>query len=454
MSGRTKVTKRFGVIPVPLYLRDVESCDLNCIYCPSYPHIPKSYIPNEDTLRARKFGFSPSLQLKYWLEKIESKFPMERFYKLELIILGGTFSKYDKEYIVNYFKEVFDALNQTSSYSFDEAKERNKEAKYRAVVVTVETRPDCITEEELQFFRFLGISKIELGIQSIFDDVLEFVGRPYTYRDIVHSSRLIKNFGFKIGYHLQLNLPFSNLDKDRYMLSEITRNNQLKPDFLKIYPTTLIKDKKYQRRLWELFERGIWIPYDFEDVVDMLVRFKKKVPDFIRIQRIGRQFENKNAIYSQSLRNILQQRLKETGDTCNCIRCQEINSLNYLNQRGVNGKVKILHKEITTEDIFIKAMTGDGVLLGYARVRIRSNHPVVREIKVLGNMSSIGDTRSWQQRGIGTMILAYIESLVSQLGYTSLSVIAAPGVYGFFQPMGYKENGFFLQKSLSARKEE
>jgi len=205
--NRTKVRNIFGIFaPIVVYTKNT-TCKISCIYCPKEKNMPKSYTSNEDTLRALKFDFCPEKQIRFYLKQIDKIDDSNKPKKLELIILGGTFSELDIEYRKDFFKKIYDTLNESSSITLKTAKEKNKFAKYRASIVNIETRPELITVKECIFLLSLGISKIEIGIQSIYNNVLSAIKRPYNKNDIEATTTLLREYGFKITYHIMLNLP-------------------------------------------------------------------------------------------------------------------------------------------------------------------------------------------------------------------------------------------------------
>lgn len=446
---RTQIRDIFGIVPLPLYTKSY-TCKISCIYCPQCYGFPKSYLKNEDTERARRANYEPDLQLNYWIAHLDKEYNTSKPIKLEIIILGGTFCDLSQSYREQFFKKMYDRLNQSVSTNLEEAIKLNKNAKYRAFIINVETRPDTINKSECRFLRKLGISKVEIGVQSLDDEILQFVGRPYTKKKIKESTAILREEGFKIGYHMMLNLPYSNYNIDRLMLNEIVVNPDFSPDFLKIYPLTLIRDKSQQRIMWQLYEQGLWNKYSNNELLTLLYELKCSIPEHIRISRIQRQFDNSDFFYgSFGFRNKLSLMLKENNNECNCIRCQEIRTFNAT--FSINSKKDcVLHiKKISDQSYFISVKPRNNLksLLAYVKLHMGQS-AIVRELKVLGKATPVGEPGQFQGRGIGKFLIKEVEKFVSQKNYKSLLINASPGARGFFLQFKYDECNNFLKKKL------
>ena len=447
---RTRIRDIFGIIPITLYTRSF-SCKISCIYCPQVSNIPKSYLKNEDTERAFEANYEADLQLDYWIKEIDKKFPGNKPLKLEIIVLGGTFGDLSRSYREDFFKKIYDKLNQKISHTLELAMELNKSAKYRACIITIETRPDTITTAECFFLRKLGVSKIELGIQSIYDDILNFAKRPYSRNEIIEVSSLIRREGFKLGYHIMLNLPLSNLELDRLMLKEITENADLQPDFLKIYPLTLVKNKDSQKKMWQLYDEGHWKPYTQDQLLSLIYDLKIGIPEYIKIQRIQRQFDNEDYIYEDfEIRNVLADILNRKGKECNCLRCQEMKT--FKSNIKISSELEYVLNIININNgeyfyFSVKTKSQPKLLLGYLKLNIL-DRAIIREIKVIGKSSRIGTNGQIQGHGVGEFLLREAENFVMNKGFRDLLINASPGVRKFFEKLGYSEFNNFMKKQF------
>lgn len=441
---RSRIRDIYGIIPIAIYVTD-DSCDYDCIYCPKIKDIPKSYLENEDTLRARALCYCPSKQIEYWkyiiLKKTTTKSPI----KLEIIILGGTFSNLSKQYRINFLKGIYDELNEFKSETFFLAKRNNSTAKYRACIVTIETRPDLISNDECEFLQLLGVSKIELGVQSLFNNVLESAKRKYTQETVIHSTKLIKSYGFKIGYHIMLRLPYSSAKMDLWMLNEISTNFDFIPDYLKIYPLVIFKNKLLQKKLHQLYEDNPWNSINVHSIKDTLVKFKSKIPEHIRIQRIGRQFEINDEL--NSLRLKVLEKMKVNNVQCKCIRCRELETFLQDYKFQQDHKTKLYVTKYSNTDYFIQILSIKDYLLGYLKL-YASDKVIIREVKVVGKSSNVGYKSNLQGWGIGQMLIKEAEKLALKFDNDTIYVNASPGVFQFFFKMNYKIEKYFLKKKL------
>lgn len=441
---RTKIRNIYGITPIPIYVKE-DACNYDCIYCPKIKDIPKSYLKNEDTLRAKAFNYSPSKQVEYWKSVILKQGALTGPIKLEIIILGGTFSNLNKEYRITFLKGIYDALNDFKSKTLTLAKSNNSLAKYRACIITIETRPDLISNDECEFLRVLGISKIELGVQSIYNNILDSVDRKYTQEVVINSTKLIKSYGFKIGYHIMLRLPYSTAKMDLWMLNEISNNSDYIPDYLKIYPLVYFKEKSLQKKLYKLYRDKPWDSYDAYEIIDRLIKFKSKIPEHIRIQRIGRQFEINDEL--KSIRQRILDKMKDNSIDCKCIRCRELKT--FLNEYKIqyNYKNNVYNTKYSNNDYFIQVLSSEGNLLGYLKL-YTSQKAIIREIKVVGRSSNVGHKSNLQGNGIGHMLIEEAEKLALKLKYNVVYVNASPGVYSFFLKMNYKIEEHLLKRIL------
>jgi elongator complex protein 3 len=231
----TKKMRSLSGVSVITVLTKPYPCPGQCIYCPTQENVPKSYLADEPAvMRAILNKYDALNQVKTRLTSLSKQgHPID---KIELIVIGGTFNYLPKDYQEEFVKECFDALNGFVSTNLSEAKLANEKAKSKCVGLTLETRPDFVTPEEAAWFRYLGATRVEMGVQSIFDDVLEKNARGHKVAETVEATKLLKNAGFKITYHLMPNLYGSDLDKDKKMFREVFQNSDFKPDYIKIYP--------------------------------------------------------------------------------------------------------------------------------------------------------------------------------------------------------------------------
>jgi len=332
----------------------------------------------------------------------------------------------------------------------------------------VETKPDYCKEVHVDLMLELGMTRVEIGVQTLSEKVYKNINRGHTIDDVYQSFQIAKDAGYKIVAHMMPGLPGSNPQKDLEDFKKLFEDSRLKPDMLKIYPTLLLKDTG----LAKLYEKGIYKPYPDEVFIDLLLEIKKTVPPWIRIMRIQREIESEDILYGYkngNIRQILQQKLKEQGLQCNCIRCREVGIKKLTNFRDI----KIMPKRIDYDssqgkEVFLSLEDYDNeTLYGFLRLRKlakphrkelreKDGNPsaIVRELHVLGQVVDIGNNNDFnfnssQHRGYGSNLLGIAENIVkNEFGLDSLSIISAIGTRQYYKKLGYEENGPYVSKEL------
>ena len=458
-----------GVLVITVMAKPYDCPHGRCIYCPGGKelNIPLSYTGKEPVTRlAQKFEYNPKNQI---ISKLEQEFSRgHNISKIELVIVGGTFPFMPQDYQRNFMKQCFEALNGVDSSSLREAQELNETSDIRCVGLTVETKPDYCKEAHVDLMLELGITRVEIGVQTLNENVYKNTNRGHTIDDVYQSFQIAKDAGYKIVAHMMPGLPGSNPQKDLEDFKKLFGDSRLKPDMLKIYPTLLLKDTG----LAKLYEKGLYTPYPDEVFIDLLLEIKKTVPPWVRIMRIQREIESEDILSGYkngNIRQILQQKLKEQGLQCNCIRCREIGIKKLANYRDI----KIMPKRIDYDssegkEVFLSLEDYDyKILFGFLRLRKlakphrkelneKDGNPsaVVRELHVLGQVVDIGNNNDFninssQHRGYGSNLLGIAEKIVkNEFGLDSLSIISAIGTRQYYKKLGYQENGPYVSKEL------
>ncbi|MBU4298572.1 tRNA uridine(34) 5-carboxymethylaminomethyl modification radical SAM/GNAT enzyme Elp3, partial [Patescibacteria group bacterium] len=317
-------------------------CPGKCIYCPTEKGIPKSYLSGEPAVeRAKSLNYDPYLQVKKRLEMLENEgHPTD---KIEMRIIGGTWSYYPRDYQIWFITRCFEACNDFDSAENPKSKiqnpkqiqnsksqilkkeqRKNEKAKHRIVGISIETRPDFINEKEIKKLRDLGVTMVELGVQSIYDDVLKINLRGHRVKETILATKLLKDAGFKVLYQVMPDLPGSCLKRDEEMFEELFRNPDFRPDYLKIYPCAVLKEAP----LYGWWKRGKYQPYSKEKLLGLIKEIKKKIPSYVRIQRIARDIPSPSVAAGgakiSNLRQIIQEDMKKEKWKCKCIRCREL----------------------------------------------------------------------------------------------------------------------------------
>jgi len=458
-----------GVLVITVMAKPYDCPHGRCIYCPGGKelNIPLSYTGKEPVTRlAQKFDYNPKNQI---ISKLEQEYSRgHNISKIELVIVGGTFPFMYQDYQRNFMKECFEALNGVESSSLKNAQKLNETSDIRCVGLTVETKPDYCKEVHVDLMLELGMTRVEIGVQTLSEKVYKNINRGHTIDDVYQSFQIAKDAGYKIVAHMMPGLPGSNPQKDLEDFKKLFEDSRLKPDMLKIYPTLLLKDTG----LAKLYEKGIYKPYPDEVFIDLLLEIKKTVPPWIRIMRIQREIESEDILYGYkngNIRQILQQKLKEQGLQCNCIRCREVGIKKLTNF----GDIKIMPKRIEYDssqgkEVFLSLEDYDNeTLYGFLRLRKlakphrkelreKDGNPsaIVRELHVLGQVVDIGNNNDFnfnssQHRGYGSNLLGIAENIVkNEFGLDSLSIISAIGTRQYYKKLGYEENGPYVSKEL------
>ncbi len=440
-----------GIVNVSVLTKPYP-CPGKCLYCPIEPGIPKSYVSGEPAVeRAKKLNFNPYLQVKRRIEMLRAEgHPTD---KIELRIVGGTWSYYPKRYQNWFIKRCFGACNEKIGRNLKEAQRLNEKAKHRVVGLSIETRPDFIDKKEIKHLRELGVTLVEMGVQSIYDDVLKKNLRGHDIKETISATKLLKDAGFKVLYQMMPNLAGSSLEKDEKMFTELFQNQDFQPDFLKIYPCALLKESP----LYKLWRRGQYKPYTKSQLINLIKKIKKTIPYYIRIQRISRDIPSSSIVSGpakiSNLRQLLAEIIKRENWRCKCIRCREVRRaydprericLLRMNYQASGGKEVFLSFEN-------KKRTK---LYSLLRLRITSqgNEAIIREVHTYGQQLSIINrlTKSIispQHKGLGKKLIKQAEKITKkEFGLNKITVIAGIGARDYFRKLGYRLKDTYMVK--------
>ena len=411
-----------------------------CLYCPSL-NVSQSYTPKSPAImRAMLLNYDPYKQVLARLKAFKAMgHPTD---KIELIILGGTFTAYSTSYQYSFIKQCFDALNGKKSENLKEAKRLNERAKHRCVALCIETRPDYCSESDIKRMLEFGCTRVEIGVQAIDDKIYKKINRGHTVKDVIEATRRLKNAGFKVGYHIMPGLPGSNFKKDIEMFKELFLNPDFKPDQLKIYPTQVIKGAA----LVKLYEEGKYKPYTKEQLIKLLIEFKKQVPRYCRIMRVMREIPPDYLVAGTiriDLRKVVHDEMEKQGLRCKCIRCREI-GFALLKKKKINKKLrlnKVTYKASKGKEFFIEIINEDDIIFGLIRLRIPNNKKelLVRELHVYGPAIEIGkrEKGKTQHTGLGKQLMNEAEKIASKYGCKKIKVISGVGVRPYYRRLGY-----------------
>ena len=450
---RVKPTRSASGVAVVSVMTPPRSCPHGtCIYCPGGPRFgtPQSYTGEEPAARrAALHGFDPRTQTVARLDQLRRIGHSTD--KIDLIILGGTFSSFDPAFKEAFVKGCFDGLNGSEASDLEEAQVRNETASARCIGLTVETKPDCFVGPEVEECLRLGTTRVELGIQTTHDDVLRLVNRGHTDADSREATRRAKDAGLKLGYHMMPGLPGNDMDRDLESFRALFEDPAYRPDMLKIYPTLVLAGTG----LHTMWAAGRYRPLPTEEAVELVAKVKAIVPPWVRIQRIQREI-GAGAIAGGptkgDLRVRAQRRLRSSGGRCRCIRCREIGLL----RTPLPPEAVRLHRSVYEasggREIFLSFEDQDGdVLVGYARLRLCERGAFLRELKVFGQVVPIAAEpgNRWQHRGLGARLLSECEHNAEEDGRGELLVTSGVGVRGYYRRFGYGRKGPYMAKALA-----
>jgi len=456
-----------GVAPVAV-LTKPHPCTGTCIFCPDLPGVmPTSYLPNEPgARRAAQLDFDPYRQTERRIHALENIGHTTA--KIELIILGGTWSRYPEEYQAWFIKRCLDGMNRYTSSTLEEAQRLNEDAASRNVGMVIETRPDCITPREVVRLRRYGVTKVQMGIQSLDDAILERNKRGHDVEEIRSAFRLLRAAGFKIHVHWMPNLLGATPESDLEDFAKIWDDHSFRPDELKLYPCMVVAGSE----LYDLWKKGEYTPYSTETLIDLLAQCKKRVPPYCRITRVMRDIPSSDIIAGCSysnLRQMVRDHMHTSGNACGCIRCREVRR-ESVDQDSLVFRTTRFETD-GTEEYFIAAEERDvrpgrphPLLAGFLRLSLPTgneeallsiipelrNVAMVREVHVYGPSLALGSHEGGraQHIGLGTELLNRAEETAKAGGFNRIAVISAIGTRGYYRKRGYVDGEFYLHKDI------
>jgi len=440
-----------GVTPIAVMCKPKKCKHGTCLYCPSL-NVPQSYTPKSPpVLRACLLKYDPHKQLKSRLKAF--KIMNHPTQKIELIVMGGNFLEYPAKYQNNFIKRCYDALNNQTSKTLEQAKKLNEKSKHRCVALCIETRPDTCTDKDLTKMLNWGATRVELGVQCLDNKIYKKVNRGHTVQDVIIATKNLKDAGFKIGYHMMLGLPESNPKKDLEMFKELFKNPDFKPDQIKIYPCQVIKGAKLE----ELHKKGLYHPYSTEDTKELIIKIMKIIPNYCRVMRIMREIPPDYltaGILRIDLRRDIEAELRKTKSKIKEIRFREIGfALRDLEEEEINKDLKLKttkYKASKGNEYFLEVTNKNNILFGLCRLRIFNNKAFIRELHVYGQSVKIGEKGKslGQHKGIGKQLLNEAEKIIKEKGLNKLSIISGVGVREYYKKLGYRLDGEYMVKGF------
>ncbi len=509
----TKPTRSLsGVAPVAVMTKPLACPHGKCTFCPGGPgsafgDVPQSYTGKEpSTMRAIRAEYDAYLIVMNRLEQyvVTGHVPD----KVELILQGGTFPAFPDEYQEEVVTDCFQALNDFSTQFFSkgkidlarfkeffelpgnvedeertqrlhtkllaikrenkaalkQAQKTNETAKIRCVSLTVETKPDWAFLKHGNKMLEQGCTRVELGVESLYEDVLKITHRGHTLEDTKRAIRELKDLGYKLNFHYMLGLPNTTKEMDQKALQELFDNDAYKPDMMKIYPCMVLKGTP----LYHIWKAGKYQPITTQEAAELIVEAKAFIPEYCRIMRVQRDiptYRTEAGVNRTNLRQYVEQLAKKKGIQCRCIRCREVGRVQKKDGKK-DGKISIgtmVYHASFGKEFFIQAEDADNdILYGFCRLRFPSQclreeitptSAIVRELKVFGEAASIGEDTSTskekaQHKGLGTKLMLKAEEIAKEYNKNKILVISAIGTREYYKKLGYYLEGPYMVKEI------
>lgn len=465
---KRKVRTLSGVAIIAVMSRPWPCPHGQCLMCPGGPSIdrPQSYTGYEPTaMRGLRHDYDPHAQVSDRLSQLSSIGHSTD--KVDIIIMGGTFTSQPLSYQRWFIKRIFDSLNGIDSSSLSSSQHVNETSSHRCVGITAETRPDQLSPSTFDSLLSFGVTRLELGVQTVFDSLLANICRGHGTAETIRSFQLSRDCGLKITAHMMPGLPGSSYEQDLQSFDILFNDPRYKPDEIKIYPTMVVPNTP----LYDDWKSGKYRALTNEETSELVASIKSKVPPYVRIKRILRDIpahQISAGPNKSDLRLRAQALLAEQGKTCRCIRCREVGHYLYKDKGDFDpSAISYVKRSFAAgggmEHFLSYEETAHDVIIGFLRLRELSDAAfrpeftdeptiVIRELHVYGEsvgiQSSIRDELQWQHKGYGTQLLKHAEEIGREKGYTKISVISGVGVREYYRKFNYTLDGPYMSKKL------
>ncbi|MGC8929349.1 MAG: tRNA uridine(34) 5-carboxymethylaminomethyl modification radical SAM/GNAT enzyme Elp3 [Candidatus Woesearchaeota archaeon] len=497
-----------GVTPIAIMTKPINCPHGKCVYCPGglnsfFGDVPQSYTGREPAaLRASRADYDAYIQVFNRLEQyiITGHNPE----KVELIIMGGTFPSFFLEYQEDFVRNAFKAMNDFSKLfygstgfdferfkeffelpadvknperteriknkvlelknkskkSLENEKKRNESSRIKCVAFCIETRPDYSLELNVKQMLRLGTTRVELGVQTLYDSVLKKIKRGHSVEDVERATQILKDSFLKVGYHMMLGLPGSSKETDVEMFKTLFEDQRFKPDALKIYPTMVLKGTE----LYDSWKKGYFKPLSTEEACDLVIKIKEFIPEYCRIMRIQRDIPTKFTDAGVSITNFRQyvdSKMRAMNKKCRCIRCREPRE-KKIDFDSIKLKRFDYEASNSTEVFLSFEDVKNDLLIGFLRLRIPykpflkfidAKTAGIREVHVYGTAVPIGQKSSLenqlQHRGFGRELVREAERIAEEeFSIKKILVISGIGVRDYYRKLGYKKFHYYMMKRL------
>lgn len=478
---RKPVRTASGVSPVAIMTSPKMCPHGKCLYCPGGPaseftDSAQAYTGDEPaSRRAQQNEYDPYGQVTLRLNQLQYiGHPVD---KIDLILMGGTMTSRSHDYQEWFVKRALKAMNDydvdadprpSEQHSFAEGEhefnyiedvieENEYNSDVNCIGITFETKPDWCKEEQADRMLRLGGTKVEIGVQTTYDQINRDMHRGHGVQASKNANKCLRDSGFKIGYHMMPGQPGMTQEMNLNDFERIFNDSDWKPDYLKIYPTLVVKGT----RVYDMWKRGDFDPLSNEEATELISEVMSKIPKYVRLTRVQRDIPADNiegGVWKSNLRQLAQNRLEEKGLSCDDIRSREVGlsntepdniEMNTMTYKSAGGKEHFISFDgVNSEE-----------LIGFCRLRFPcdphrselSDAGIVRELHVYGNEVGLNDDRenSWQHRGLGQELMQEAEKVTRDAGYSKLSVISGIGARQYYKKkLGYKQDGPYVSKEL------
>jgi elongator complex protein 3 len=481
---RKPVRTASGVSPVAIMTSPHMCPHGKCLYCPGGPasefDSSQSYTGHEPAAaRGVQNDYDPYGQVTLRLHQLRTiGHPVD---KVELILMGGTMTARSHDYQEWFVKRALQAMNDYDLDSNPDAAEgvsfaqdpddyefayledviaENETNEIRNIGTTFETKPDWCDPEQINRMLDLGGTKVEVGVQTTYERINREMHRGHGNQASIDANRRLRDSGFKVGFHMMPGQPGMTKEMCLEDFRQIFSNSDYKPDYLKIYPTLVVRDTL----TYDMWRRDEYDPLDNEQATELISEIMGMIPKYTRLQRVQRDIPADfidAGVWKSNLRQLASQRADEKGIEINDIRAREV-GMNEADPNADDIELDVMTYEVCggTEHFISFEDPVQDLLIGFCRLRFPNdpvrrelqNAAIVRELHVYGSEAGIGKDagdRDWQHRGYGKKLLAKAEELTVDAGFNKLSVISGIGVRQYYrEKLGYTQDGPYVSKWL------
>ncbi|XP_053793819.1 elongator complex protein 3 [Vidua macroura] len=438
-----------------------------CVYCPGGPdsdfeYSTQSYTGYEPTsMRAIRARYDPYLQTRHRVEQLKQL--GHSVDKVEFIVMGGTFMALPEDYRDYFIRNLHDALSGHTSNNVAEAVRYSERSLTKCVGITIETRPDYCLRPHLSAMLAYGCTRLEIGVQSVYEDVARDTNRGHTVKAVCESFHLAKDAGFKVVAHMMPDLPNMGLDRDMDQFFEFFENPAFRPDGMKLYPTLVIRGTG----LYELWKTGRYRSYPPSTLVDLVARILALVPPWTRVYRVQRDIPMplvSSGVEHGNLRELALARMKDLGTQCRDVRTREV-GIQEIHHKVRPYQVELIRRDYVANggwETFLSYEDPEqDILVGLLRLRkcspesfrpeLKGGVSIVRELHVYGSVVPVSsrDPSKFQHQGFGMLLMEEAERIAKEEhGARKIAVISGVGTRNYYRKIGYELEGPYMVKRL------